>query len=175
LYVTHNGEEVFALGEQVVVLDSGKIVAQGLPHDVMRAPRLETVAQLLGFENIFDAKVAAIHGDRGTMTCCVENSTLELETPLVRAETGSRLRVGIRAGDLLLAIENPRGLSARNVLPGTISRIEQRDVLVSVDTNCGGVNFEAHLTPAARDALGLSINQQVWVVVKTYSCHLMSV
>jgi molybdate transport system ATP-binding protein len=174
LYVTHSGEEVFALGDQVIVLDAGKVVAHGLPHEVMRAPRLETVAQLLGFENIFDAGVVAIHEDRGTMTCRVDNSTLELETPLVRAEAGSRLRIGIRAGDLLLAIENPRGLSARNVLPGTITRIEQRDVLVSVHAKCSGVSFEAHLTLAAREALGLSVSKPVWVVVKTHSCHLMS-
>jgi len=49
LYVTHSGEEVFALGEQVIVLDAGRIIAQGRPHEVMRAPRLETVAQLSGF------------------------------------------------------------------------------------------------------------------------------
>ena len=57
LFVTHNGEEVFALGDEVIVLDAGRIVAQGRPHEVMRAPRLETVAQLSGFENIFDATV----------------------------------------------------------------------------------------------------------------------
>jgi len=57
LYVTHSRDEVFALGERVLVLDRGRIIAQGTPHDVMTTPRLETVAQLLGFENIFDALV----------------------------------------------------------------------------------------------------------------------
>ena len=57
LFVTHNGEEVFALGDEVIVLDAGRIVAQGQPHEVMYAPRLETVAHLSGFENIFDATV----------------------------------------------------------------------------------------------------------------------
>src|SRR6202049_577192 len=114
LFVTHNGEEVFALGDEVIVLDGGRIVAQGRPHEVMRAPRLETVAQLSGFEKIFDATVVALHEDRGTMTCQlgsgrVEKDAVELETPLVRAEEGSRLRVGVRAGDLLLAKQKTRG------------------------------------------------------------------
>jgi molybdate transport system ATP-binding protein len=173
LFVTHNGEEVFALGDEVIVLDAGRIVAQGQPHEVMRAPRLETVAQLSGFENIFDATVVALHEDRGTMTCKLGNSQIELETPLVRAEVGSRLRVGVRAGDLLLATESPRGLSARNVLPGTIRRLEQRDVIVSAMVDCGGTEFEVHLTLAARDALQLGPGKSVWVVVKTHSCHLM--
>src|SRR5208337_4802757 len=120
LFVTHNGEEVFALGDEVIMLDAGRIVAQGQPHQVMRAPRLETVAHLAGFENIFDAKVLALHEPRGTMSCRLGSGEVELETPLVRAEVGSRLRVGVRAGDLLLATQEPHGLSARNVLPGTI-------------------------------------------------------
>ena len=146
----------------------------------MRAPRLETVAQLSGFENIFDATVQALHEDRGTMTCQlgtgrVEKDAVELETPLVRAEVGSRLRVGVRAGDLLLATEKPRGLSARNILPGTIRRLEQRDVIIAAMVDCGGTEFEVHLTLAARDALQLGPGKRVWVVVKTHSCHLMGI
>jgi molybdate transport system ATP-binding protein len=175
LFVTHNGEEVFALGDEVIMLDAGKIAAQGLPHDVMRAPRLETVANLAGFENIFDATVVALHEARGTMTCHLRSGTVELETPLVRAEVGSLLRVGIQAGDLLLATEEPRGLSARNILPGTIRRLMQRDVMIAAIVECGGTNFEVHLTLAARDVLQLKPGKAVWVVVKTHSCHLMGV
>ena len=173
LYVTHSSEEVFALGEQVIVLDAGRIIAQGRPHDVMRAPRLETVAQLSGFENVFDVTVTAIHEDRGTMTCRLGGGPLELETPLVRADIGSKLSVGIRAGDLLLAIEEPRGLSARNVIPGKVSRVESRDVVVAATIDCGGAAFEVHLTLAAREALSLTADKNVWVVLKTHSCHLM--
>jgi molybdate transport system ATP-binding protein len=175
LFVTHNGEEVFALGDEVVVLDAGRIVAQGRPHEVMRAPRSETVANLSGLENTFDATVQALHEARGTMTCRLAKTTVELETPLVRAEVGSHLRVGIRAGDLLLATENPRGLSARNILPGTIRRVEQRDVIVSAFVDCGQAEFEVHLTLAARDDLQLRPGKNVWVVVKTHSCHLLGV
>lgn len=173
LFVTHSGEEVFALGEEVIVLDAGKIVAQGQPKNVMHAPRLETVAQLSGFENIFDATVVALHENRGTMTCRVGTGPLELETPLIRADAGLHLRVGIQAGDILLAIESPRGLSARNVVPGTIHRIEQRDGIVSATVDCSGTQFEVHLTLAALDALSLSPGKNVWVVVKTHSCHLL--
>jgi molybdate transport system ATP-binding protein len=173
LLVTHNGEEVFALGDEVVILDTGRIVTQGLPHEVMRVPRLETVASLAGFENIFDASVVALHDDRGTMTCHLRSGTIELETPLVRAEVKSHLLVGVRAGDLLMATEKPRGLSARNILPGKIKSLQQRDVIVSVIVGCGGIEFEVHVTLAARDSLQLDEGKNVWLVVKTHSCHLM--
>jgi molybdate transport system ATP-binding protein len=173
LYVTHSREEVFALGEQVIVLENGRVVAQGPPHEVMTAPRQETVAQLSGFENIFDAIVIAAHEDRGTMTCRIADSNVELETPLVRAEVGSILRIGVRAGDILLATIHPEGLSARNIIPGKVVSLDQRDVMVSVCVDCG-VEMEVHLTLAARDALQLHPGREVWLIVKTHSCHLMS-
>jgi molybdate transport system ATP-binding protein len=172
LYVTHSREEVFALGEQVIVLENGRAVAQGTPHEVMTAPRQETVAQLAGFENIFDAVVTAAHGDRGTMTCHIADSNVELETPLSRADAGSALRIGIRAGDILLATIRPQGLSARNVIPGNVLSLEQRDVIVSVLVDCG-VEMQVHLTLAARDALQLQPGREVWLIVKTHSCHVM--
>jgi molybdate transport system ATP-binding protein len=173
LYVTHNREEVFALGDRVLILENGRIVADGAPHGVMGAPRRESLAQLIGFENIFHAAVVAAHEDRGTMTCRVADSNVELETPLVRAETGSSLLVGIRAGDILLATVQPAGLSARNVIPGRLLSLAQRDVIVVVRVNCG-VEMEVHLTLAARDSLQLQPGREVWLIVKTHSCHLMA-
>jgi molybdate transport system ATP-binding protein len=186
LYVTHSREEVMALGERVLLMDQGRIVARGTPHEVLRAPLQETVAQLAGFENIFDATVWLVHEDRGTMTCRVMTSQVTtsrspdskpdgyilLETPLIHAEAGSRLRIGIRAGDILLAINNPIGLSARNVIVGQLVSLERRDMIVSARVDCG-VEMNVHLTLAARDALHLEAGREVWLVIKTHSCHLM--
>ena len=174
LYVTHSREEVFALGERLIVLDDGRIVAQGTPHEVLSAPYVETVAQLAGFENVFDAVVEAVRPERGTMTCRIAGDVggVLLETPLVRGGEGSALRIGIRAGDILLATSPPVGLSARNVIPGRIQSLEQRDVIISARVKCR-VEMQVHLTVAARDSLELSPGKEVWLVIKTHSCHLM--
>jgi molybdate transport system ATP-binding protein len=136
---------------------------------------------LAGFENIFDASVESVHEDRGTMLCRImtscppagrEDRSVLLETPLIRAESGSGLRVGIRAGDILLAVATPVGLSARNILAGRLSSLERRDMIISARVDCG-VEVEVHLTLAARDALDLAEGRQVWLVIKTHSCHLM--
>ncbi|HUI84140.1 MAG TPA: molybdenum ABC transporter ATP-binding protein [Candidatus Binatia bacterium] len=172
LYVTHHREEVFALGDNVIVIEAGRIVAQGLPHEVLQRPQFETVAQLAGFENIFDCVVLADHPQQGTMTCRIAGSMLDLEVPLSRVDVTQPLRVGIRAGDILLASVAPQGLSARNVLPGVITALEQRDVTVTARVDCGA-QFEVHLTPAARQSLHLAAGQSVWLVIKTYSCHVL--
>jgi len=174
LYVTHSREEVFALGNRVLILEHGRILAQGNPHEVMGAPRQETIAQLAGFENIFDATVDAAHEDRGTMSCRLIPGGVQLETPLVRVDAGVPLRIGIRAGDILLATTHPEGLSARNVLSGRIVSLAHRDVIVAARVDVG-VEMEVHLTLAARDALQLAPGREVWLIVKTHSCHLMAV
>jgi molybdate transport system ATP-binding protein len=176
LYVTHSREEVLALGDRLLVIENGRIIAQGTPHEVLRAPLQETVAQLAGFENIFDAVVESVHENRGTMICCLlageTGSGVPLETPLMRAEAGTRLRIGIRAGDILLATQAPAGLSARNIIAGKLTVLERRDMIIAARVDCG-VEMEVYLTPAARDALQLEAGREVWLVIKTHSCHLM--
>jgi molybdate transport system ATP-binding protein len=169
LYVTHQREEVFALGEKVIALDAGKVVATGSPHEVLQRPQAETVAQLAGFENIFDCSLIAAHLQQGTMTCRIAGSGVNLEVPLARIDSTGPLRVGIRAGDILLASSSPVGLSARNVLPGVVSFLQQRDAMVVAKVDCGA-EFEVHLTPAGRESLKLETGGNVWLVVKTYSC-----
>jgi hypothetical protein len=46
-------------------------------------------------------------------------------------------------------------------------------VMIAATVNCG-IDFEVHLTLAARDSLHLHPQQPVWVIVKTHSCHLMA-
>lgn len=116
---------------------------------------------------------------RGTLTCRLPvlpgrpaAAFVLLETPLVRADPGTVLRVGIRAGDILLAVSKPQGLSARNVLPGRLLSLERRDSVVFASVDCG-IEMRVQLTLAARDELKLEVGQEVWLVIKTHSCHLM--
>ncbi len=176
LYVTHSREEVFALGERVVVLQSGRILAQGSPYEVLEKPRQEAIAELAGIENRFDATVIALHEAQGTMTCRLaeagEGKSVELEVPLAHLQPGMPVRVGIRAGDIMLATAPLQGISARNVLPGRLTGLRQKDITVIAQVDCG-VSFEVHLTPAAEKALALAPGREVWLVIKTHSCHLL--
>lgn len=172
LYVTHDREEVFALGERLIVLENGRIVAHGLPQEALHRPELESVAQLAGFENVFDGSVVERHVEQGTMACRIAGSQLELEVPLTRVNPGQAIRVGIRAGDIMVATAPPQGLSARNVIAGTVTSLQQRDVVVIAHVDCGA-SFEVHLTPGAVRALQLAVGSRVWVVIKTYSCRVL--
>ncbi len=172
LYVTHSAEEAFALGERVVVLEEGRILAQGMPQYVLTTPRHETIAQVVGFENVFDATVRSIAETQGTMLCELDGSPTQLEVPLGHAEAGKRVRIAIRAGDIIVASNKPQGLSARNALPGRVLSIRRQGVKVVVMVEAGAT-FEVHLTPVAIDSLRLEAEKPVWLVIKTYSCNLV--
>jgi molybdate transport system ATP-binding protein len=179
LYVTHDRAEVFSLAERVILLEKGSVVAHGSPYEVFERPAHELTAQLAGFENIFDATVVELHDGRGTMTCTVGRTQLEVPWSAnfkgcAEAQPGNerKIRVGVRAGDILLATSPPQGLSARNVILGRIEALTRRDRMMVAQVDCG-VMFEVHLTPHACDALGLRVSQEVWLVIKTHSCHLL--
>ena len=45
-------------------------------------------------------------------------------------------------------------------------------VMVVAEVDCG-VSITVDLTPSAVESLGLKVDQDVWLIIKTYSCHLL--
>jgi molybdate transport system ATP-binding protein len=170
LYVTHSHREAFALGERLIALEHGRILASGSPHDVLDHPAQATLAELAGFENVFDATVVARRERAGTMHCVLTGSATEIEVPIGAAQ-GAAVRVAIRAGDILLADREPVGLSARNVFRGTVldCGMHGSTVVATIDADA---RFVVHLTPGGADTLGLRPGARVWLIIKTYSCRV---
>ncbi len=171
-YVTHSREEVDALGERVIALEHGKIVSEGTPREVLDAPRRRRLAQAAGFENLLSGTVMDLREPDGVMRVRLADTTCEIEVPLGHAAPGDRVRVAIRAGDILLATEPPKALSARNVLEGRIVSLQRRGTLVVARVDCGAV-FTVHVTPGAERTLELADEKKVWLVLKTHSCHFV--
>ena len=172
LYVTHDRAEVDAIGERVITLDHGKIARQGAPRSVLDAPRRQRLAQVAGFENILQGTIKEIRLEDGVMRVVLKNSTTSIEVPLGHEKPGDEVRIAIRAGDILVALERPVGLSARNILHGTLKSIEQRSVTMICKIDAGAT-FEVHLTLSAARSLDLRPAREVWLVLKTYSCHVV--
>ena len=172
LYVTHNREEVDAIGERVVALINGRVQESGAPRAVLDAPRSIALAQAAGFENFLDAHVVEHRPADGVMRVALSGANCELEIPLGAEPPGAAVQVAIRAGDILLATEAPRALSARNILPGTLESLEPRGSLVVAQVDVGA-RFTVHLTPGAVRSLRLTTGLRVWLVLKTHSCHVV--
>lgn len=171
VYVTHSREEVFAMAHRVIAMENGKIVGQGTPRKVLGGAQHEAIAEWSALENVFEGLITSTHEAQGTMT--FRTGSLDLEIPLGRAKAGERVSVGVSAHDILLAIAQPKGLSARNIVQGHIVTMNQRDAVVSVLVNCQGIEFEVFVTPSAVQSLSLVRDTNVWVVIKTHSCFVI--
>ena len=173
LYVTHTRDEVDALADRVVALDRGSVVREGAPMEVLDAPRKRRLAQAAGFENLLDGAVLDLRETDGVMRVALGAGGTELEVPLGHASPGDRVRIAIRAGDILLATEKPGRLSARNVLHGQITELQERGALCQVRVDCGGTGFQVHVTRGAVRELALAVGAPVWLILKTHSCHFV--
>ncbi|MGB7846386.1 MAG: molybdenum ABC transporter ATP-binding protein [Candidatus Acidiferrum sp.] len=173
LYVTHNREEVDAIGDRVVAMVDGHVRESGIPRAVLDAPRSVALAQAAGFENLLAGRVLEQRPGDGVMRIALGFNQCELEIPLGAAREGDAVQVAVRAGDILLATRAPQGLSARNILRGKVETLETRGSLVVARVNAGIV-FTVHVTPGAVRTLELSPDLPVWLVIKTHSCHLVS-
>jgi ABC-type Fe3+/spermidine/putrescine transport system ATPase subunit len=57
VYVTHDQEEAFSIGDRVLILHDGEIVREGKPEDVWAHPGPAFVASFLGLGTVFEGEV----------------------------------------------------------------------------------------------------------------------
>ena len=58
IYVTHDQAEAMALGDEIVVMQSGEIVEHGTPVELYRRPAFRFTAEFLGMTNVIPVDVA---------------------------------------------------------------------------------------------------------------------
>ena len=167
LHVTHSPTEAIALGSRLFLLEGGSIVARGTPMDVLCEARS---VDWSGMRNIFAATV--VDHPAGTETRVRLLDGPELVVPRVDRPAGSALTVGIRGDDIILSRELVSGLSARNVLPATVSRILVHGDEAEVVAAAGGTTWFVGVVASAVAALGLEPGCAVHMIVKARSCRV---
>jgi molybdate transport system ATP-binding protein len=174
IYVTHNRDEAVSLGDYLVAYDCGRVAATGEPLEILGGAVSPRVARMSGVENLFEGVVVKRDASAGTMTIEVTDraETFRLDVPLGKESEGQRAVVAIRSGDILIATEELRQTSARNILSGHINSIEERGAhsIVRVQS---GVTWTVSVTRQAVKELGLQPGQKIWMAIKTHSCYLL--
>ena len=174
LLVTHDAEEALALADRVHVIDGGRVVASGDPFGLITQPARERIARLSGVENLFPMRVVSVDPAEGTMVCQDRSGAVRLSVPATAdAGPGEQVIIGIRADDVILARDEPVGLSARNLLPGVVSAVEPRAPGYDVSLETNGLRIVAHLTRQAVEALELRPGAGAWAVLKASSCYVL--
>jgi molybdate transport system ATP-binding protein len=170
LYVTHNPGEALALAGEVLLLARGEVVGQAPPADLLGSPAMAPPSDE-GLENVLAGRVVDADEAGGTVRVEVAGG-LVVSAPWSGERTvGQSVTLAVRAEDVLIATEEPRGLSARNVYAATVTSAVRTgpDVLVRCALSPASPPWLVRVTPAAAASLSLSSGQRLWLAVKSHS------
>ncbi len=165
VYVSHNTDEVSRLCDHLVVIDHGRVVADGQIQSVLT--RMD-VPILAGEEagSIVQGSVAA-YDDADDLTR-LSFSGGELWVPGGTHEPGSPVRLRIRANDVSLCRERPGQSTILNILPAVVEEIQSdRGASARVLLLIGEERVVARITRRSIRELGLKQGDSVFAQIKS--------
>ena len=171
IYVTHNLTEVLTLADWVLMIKQGKLIAQGIPKQVLRSSHAILQIPEEQFENVFTVAFVESDEEAGRTRVRLSNGE-ELFIPYFQQASDRPFQIRISADDIIVATQNPQGISAGNVVPGTIRTIDLLEGQAML-TVFAGEEFYVRLTAAAVSKLALREDSRVFLIMKTRSFHLL--
>jgi molybdate transport system ATP-binding protein len=162
LYVTHSVDEVSRLADEIIVLDRGRVAAQGSVFDLLSDPGMGALVPAHGA--VFPARVAE-HLPDGLTALGFDGGTLFV--PRLARSVGAPLRLRLRADEVMLALARPEAISANNILPAEVIALHHvGDANVDVGLLCGNVRLIARITRASAMRLSLNPGAKTFAIVK---------
>ena len=170
LYVSHSISDVIYFCDEVVVLRDGRVVTQGPPGEVITRRGVLDDRHLTDLRNVFTASDANYDQEHAAVRCRI--GPLELLVYSATPERTPTPTLAIRANDIILAAARPERISARNVLPAMVQRVEPvgGKILVFIDV---GTTWIVEVGPAAVEELSLKPGAAVFAVIKASAIELL--
>ncbi len=166
VYVSHSIAEVARLATSIVLLSEGKVAAVGSTSEIMHRLDLFPLTGRAEAGAVIEATVER-HDESFGLTELRSPAGL-WKLPQLDAPIGARLRLRVRARDVMLAGSAPPDLSALNVLPGVVSAIAAGEgPIVDIRLDCNGDALLARLTRYSVERLGIAPGAHVFALVKS--------
>jgi molybdate transport system ATP-binding protein len=166
VYVSHSVGEVARLASTVVLLSEGRVAAVGPTAEIMQRLDLFPLTGRAEAGAIIEATVER-HDERFELTELSSRGGA-WRLPRLDAAVGKRLRLRVRARDVMLARHAPEDLSALNVLAGVVSEVGQSEgPIVEVRLDCNGDALLARLTRYSAERLGIAPGARVFALIKS--------
>lgn len=171
--VSHSASEVARLATTVVAMEGGRLLRAGPAAEVLSDPAAVRAIGVRAAGSVLTGRVAAHHAD-GLTEVAVSAGPLFL--PRFPAQVGAQVRVRIEAQDVILARGRPEGLSALNILSGTVTDMRRGEGPgVVVQMQVGQDRLLARVTRRSADALGLAPGADCYAVAKSVSVARLDV
>jgi molybdate transport system ATP-binding protein len=171
IYVTHNLTEVLTLADWVLMIQHGRLIAQGPPRETLRSSLAILQIPEEQFVNVFTVTFVESQPEAGRSKVRLQSGR-ELFIPHLPPTEKPTLQIRIGADDIIVATQKPEGISAGNVLEGTIRALDLLDGQAML-TVLAGEEFYVRLTAAAVSRLGLREESPVFLIMKTRSFTLL--
>ncbi len=169
LYVSHSVAEVARLADTLVVLEAGRLAASGPLDEVLGRLDVPALAGAREAGSVLRATVRSHEADFALTV--LATAAGELRVPRIDRPVGTRLRVQVPARDVVLASRMPIGVSALNVLPGTVIELGGTGPTdgtgIDVRIRCGNATILARVTRLSARLLGLAPGMPVHAMVKS--------
>lgn len=168
IYVSHNMDEITRLADHLMVMEQGKLVADGPLLNMLSRLDLE-LAQQEHAAVVLNTKIAG-HDEDYSLTHLAwgDGDSGSLIVGQLSGERGEGIRVRIPCRDVSIALEEPNQCSILNVLPGVISDIELVDgARAIVKTDVAGQPILARITRMSLECLKLEKGKAVFLQIKT--------
>jgi molybdate transport system ATP-binding protein len=138
LLVTHDLDECFELGEEMLVLREGRLVQSGAPRAILDQPANADVARLLGVFNLIPVEIRAL--DPGRNSSKVQMGEHELEGPYFPGHLkGDRVTVCVRPEQLTVLARN--GRPGPNQIPAQLERALEKPQWMRLEF-AGGISVD---------------------------------
>jgi molybdate transport system ATP-binding protein len=167
-FVSHDPVEVMALCDEIIVLDHGRIVAQGGPK-VLQQGILLGYAQAGRHENLMRATIEQVDSD---MTTVLIGSGTRLLARAVPVTAGQQVFVSLYADDVMVALERPVAISARNILAARVEALPTPEFPFTRIELVGGPELLVELSQRTITQLALEPGANVYVLFKASSCRV---
>ena len=168
LYVSHSVDEIIRLADRVLILEEGRIAAEGETATVFNRLRDPGAGPAADTPSVLETRVVRHLADLHLTELDIEGQRLFVPR-LADRERGATVRLRVRAAEVALATREPRNLSVRNVLSGTLNEImvlaDSAFAIVTVDV--GRTRIACHLTRQAVGELELQAGMPVYALLKT--------
>ncbi len=172
ILVTHDFEDVVRLATDLVILDAGQGVASGPIEQLTSRPDLPWLRDMVGLGSVVDATVVRTHPSRGLAELDLGGHPLFV--PGKNLKAGAHVRIRIPAREVILATQEPTGLSIHNVLPATVNAVH-RDASsdqMAVQLQVGSTRVLAEVTADAVDKLNIKEGQPIHALIKSVSLEV---
>lgn len=160
LYVTHASAEILRLATTLVLMQQGRVIHAGPLADALVDPVIGPAIGPREVGALIPARILSTEPDGMQQ---VRTSAGLMLLPATGQRIGAEIRLRIFAHEVILAREAPEGLSALNVLPGRVSRIEGGYVQITA----GDSTLLAQITQRSVQALGLQPGTPCHAIIKS--------